>query len=228
MNRSVVPASDIIVAMPAGRRGVTIIELLAVIGIIVLLVGLTLPAMGSLVTASEKRRTNNTLQLLEMTMTEWETESGRSLTWGNELGPPPAMPFDMVLTAALDRVLGNEMARTIFEKIDPSNIVRYEAGASYPWVPGNIDPLDFGELTVTDAWGTPIYLLHPGAPSQATNADPDGTERTYNELYYGTARNRKICFVSAGPDQQFGLVSVPPQTNVYKLSLDNMYSYPIR
>ncbi len=58
--------------------------------------------------------------------------------------------------------------------------------------------------------------------------DPDGTIRTPNEQRYGVARNRRICFVSAGPDQGFGnLTAMPPYPADPDPVRDNIYSYPI-
>ena len=89
-----------------------------------------------------------------------------------------------------------------------------------------------GSLTILDAWGTPIYATHPGRsydpnlfeadPNYYKPPDPDGTIRTYNEREYGVARNREVCFVSAGPDRRFGHLQADPQG-----SEDNLYSYPI-
>ncbi|MCZ6850871.1 MAG: hypothetical protein O7F17_04445, partial [Planctomycetota bacterium] len=89
-----------------------------------------------------------------------------------------------------------------------------------------------GSLTILDAWGTPIYATHPGRPfnagSDPGDPEPDGTIRTYNEDKYGGARNRQICFVSAGPDGNFG--NLDPSIPLYhdpEGAKDNIYSYPI-
>jgi len=44
---------------------------------------------------------------------------------------------------------------------------------------------------------------------------------------YGIAANRRMRFVSAGPDGQFGVAHAPPSTQPFKLAADNVCSYPI-
>ena len=55
-----------------------------------------------------------------------------------------------------------------------------------------------------DPWGQPYRVVHPGqvAPpnTDPDDVDDDGTKRTEVERIYGIAVNRRICFVSAGPD----------------------------
>ena len=91
-----------------------------------------------------------------------------------------------------------------------------------------------GGITILDAWGTPIYSTHPGAPAApgVQPVDADGTERTLNESYYGIARNRRVCFVSAGPDRLFGLyweftgLTGPElEEAIAEAMKDNIYSY---
>ncbi len=93
-------------------------------------------------------------------------------------------------------------------------------------------------MTVLDAWGTPIYATHPGSlwtttplvPFYQKERDPDGTIRTYNEEQYGIAPHRSIVFVSAGPDQRFGLTDeFPPQETeaILEARIDNIYSVPV-
>ena len=86
-----------------------------------------------------------------------------------------------------------------------------------------------GCLAILDAWGMPIYGLHPGGRPgpNALVIDPDGTEQTINEMYFGVARNRRVCFISAGPDQDFGDLSLPPGTPRFEATRDNIYSYEI-
>ncbi len=90
---------------------------------------------------------------------------------------------------------------------------------------------------ILDAWDRPIYPTHPGPLWEYVNfylpqADEDGTGRLYNEGAYGIARNRRICFVSAGPDGKFGVDgefdSLPPGDVAEAMRTaraDNIYSY---
>jgi len=110
-------------------------------------------------------------------------------------------------------------------------------------------------VVVLDAWETPIRLIHPGRvrdsipgvndpepptwPAWTRDAsgsvkEDDGTifintTAPHNglELFYGMARNRKICFVSAGPDGKFGEVGAAVDSDAYQQTLDNIYSYQV-
>lgn len=105
-----------------------------------------------------------------------------------------------------------------------------------------------GDLVIMDAWGTPIRMIHPGrlinAVPSVTDPQPtswpawiteqDGTVYVEDgngfnglEEYYGVARNRKVCFVSAGPDGKFGSVTAAVGTKLHDQTLDNIYSYEV-
>jgi hypothetical protein len=60
--------------------------------------------------------------------------------------------------------------------------------------------------------------------------DDDGTLRTEFENRYGICLNRKIVFVSAGPDGDFGDLQLnnSPSTPVNSAADDNMYSAPVK
>lgn len=74
---------------------------------------------------------------------------------------------------------------------------------------------------IFDPWGQRIAVNFPGRA--ATKAEiagfparidgEDGTVRTLDECWMGTCRNRKICFLSGGPDGDLGTLA------------DNIFSY---
>ena len=79
---------------------------------------------------------------------------------------------------------------------------------------------------IFDPWNRRIGVIFPGraatkaevaaavtAPTSQGIDVEDGSVRTMDEHYMGICRNRKMCFVSAGPDGDFGT------------SADNIYSY---
>ena len=77
---------------------------------------------------------------------------------------------------------------------------------------------------IFDPWNRRIGVIFPGraatkAEIAAAVTNPtlidveDGSVRTMDEHYLGICRNRKMCFVSAGPDGDMGTTS------------DNIYSY---
>ena len=77
---------------------------------------------------------------------------------------------------------------------------------------------------IFDPWNRRIGVIFPGraatkaevaaaVASPATIDVEDGSVRTMDEHFLGICRNRKMCFVSAGPDGDMGTTS------------DNIYSY---
>ena len=91
-------------------------------------------------------------------------------------------------------------------------------------------------VAVLDAWGTPIRAVHPGSlfirgVDDEEYLDADGTVNLGNEFsecmveaIYGVAQNRRIYFVSAGPD---GLFATGDYDNDGDDDVDdNLYSYP--
>ena len=105
---------------------------------------------------------------------------------------------------------------------------------------------------VLDAWGFRIGVCFPGRPwrngtglstttptqfysgglylrgvnSPASGApDADGTEQTPDERIFGSCRDRRIRFVSAGPDGAFGDVYGAEGSAARKQTQDNIVSY---
>lgn len=222
-------------------RSFTLVEALVVVGLVVFLTGLTMSAVTALTEWTEVRRTRDTIRLLDQACTSWQLRKDAKVTWG-----PDEQTFDLKSDRA-PVLLISELLDTIGAKSDPTIaliddefIYQYERGELPPWILNDYEArLEFvpfqqrGSLTVLDAWGTPIYSTHPGAPaSPGAPSDADGTERTDNENQYGVALSRRICFVAAGPDRRFGverefpLLSVGDRGEAMKRArADNIYSY---
>jgi type II secretory pathway pseudopilin PulG len=235
-----------------------LIELVVVVGIIVLLTGLTVSVGTRIVERSEVRATENTMRLLDMAMMEWEAQADRKLTWGidgqdingdtqpgavydvqgtNNLDDPydsQATPDVLIISEVLQPVRRIAACKAILAQVAPEYLHEYDGNNSYPqWIDtpeeqSQLNSRFIGALTVLDAWDNPIYATHPGAIVPAGNItftiDADGTVRTYNEDVYGVAVSRRICFVSAGPDGDFGELYIPGQRGA---AADNVYSYPV-
>ena len=231
----------------SSRNGFTLIELVVVIGIMLLLLGLTLSVGVAVRTQSENRETENTLRLLDAATQEWERSSNRQLSWGRDDYPTNARydvwgqlidqelltPEILVITEVLQTVIRPRHVKEIIAQIDADFIYTYRSGEFPSWIqPGEEqDVIDrfIGGVAVLDAWGHPIYATHPGRVNDPPYGEPDadGTIRTYNESFYGVARNRQVCFISAGPDGDFGDMRDVDSPD-FELTKDNLYSYPVK
>ena len=232
-------------------RGFSLVELTVVIGIVVLPAGLTLSATTAVVRNAEQRTTETVLRQLDTAIGEWELQADRKLSWWQAYYDRPDSYAGsdvhsttrevLIVTEILGAISHTEAVQQILSQIDPPLVYQYRDDTA-PWLDGpekyQVNNRFIGGLTVLDAWGTPIYATHPGSlwtttplvPFYQTERDPDGTIRTYNEEQYGIAPNRRIVFVSAGPDQRFGLPSEFSPLDMqarHDARLDNIYSIPV-
>jgi type II secretory pathway pseudopilin PulG len=189
--------------------------MIVAIGIIVFLAGVVVSALVAFVRASEVRRTEQTIDLLDMAVAEWEQQADRKLSFGD--GPSydlqESTDFVFVITEMLEVIRRQGDAGEILAQVDPQLMYVYHDGESPVWIK-SFDQRQsvqafLGGITVLDEWGTPLYATPPGsvAPNRGVQkVNADGTVETRNERWYGVARNRQVCFISAGPDRRFGLI----------------------
>ena len=233
------------------KRAFSLLEMMVVIGVILLLAGLSLSVSVAVIERSERQRTRTTLQLLDTAVREWELAADRKLLWW-QLGDDPGARARadvhadtdevMIITEILDVISRPAAVRAILAGIDPQLVYTYRPGGSPPWIEGPVDPAFAGGLAVLDSWSTPIYATHPGRPwidadgqgPYRIEPDDDGTIRTRNEKEYGVAPNRQVVFVSAGPDGRFGLphefldLGFGERTAAKEAARrDNLYSAPV-
>ena len=277
-----------------GSIGFTLVEIMAAIVIIVILAVITLSLGSALLERTDRRRTEDVLQLLDAAIVEYEQNVGRRLTYGERglpldnvnpahfdagqsgsvydiefeipalnqpgVGYPdplspnfptyviseddfrkrlggqvgtansPNSPLWRVLTRKL---LAVESCRNILANADSDLVMAMTA-------PGGSDVV---ESIFNDAWGSPILIVFPGRDIEtdfdaATLRDEDGTVRTRAERLLGPARNKRVFFISAGPDRRFGDLQYeaqvgqvwdPDRTLVQmRRTDDNLYSYEVR
>lgn len=214
------------------RSGFTLVEMVIVIGIIVLLVGLTVAVLGTLTRSSETRRTEDALKLIDTAYQEWKNLSERDVTYGIANNPTAGVVYDITQDIApgdaddheatdelIGRLLKNAQAKDILANIN-ATMLKQHAG------PGL-------ETTLLDAWDTEVVTVFPGrlwnsATDGAIPKDEDGTIRTEFEQAFGICVNRRVRFVSAGPDGRFGNLAFGSPTQAdYDDAKDNLYSYPL-
>ncbi len=237
----------------AGSRrspaGFTLTELVISIGLILLLAGLGLSVSVAVIEQSERRQTQTVLALLDTALKEWELTAERKLSWWErDDGAALRQTADvhantddvLIITEILDVISRSSGVGQIIAGIDPDLVYVYRRYVYPPWIYSaqQYSEIDVdGALTVLDAWGTPIYATHPGriwTSSDRSSPDPDGTIQTDNEGRYGIAPNRRVVFVSAGPDQRFGLSEEfnlldadDREVAIAKARADNIYSVDV-
>ena len=211
----------------AVRRAFSLVEMVIVIGIIVLLVGLTVAVLGSLTRGSETRRTQDMLTLIDAAYQEWKNVAERDITYGVDDTPQVGVTYEVAQDVspgnaddheATDEVisdlLANAQSKAILANID-SELLR----------PAN--PPVHDEPKLQDAWENEVITVFPGrlwVAGDTYSKNIDGTIQTEFETVFGVCQGRRIRFVSAGPDGGFGDVSAAGGTPQNK---DNVYSYPL-
>lgn len=230
---------------PAARPGFTLIEMVIVIAIIVLLVGLTIGVIATVNRSSETRTTENAIKLLDAALSEWQLSAERQFTMGTD-NQPPGVRYDIQLdypgdplgsaerqtSILLTRMFNTSSSKEILARIDPKILVRKP------------DPANPAVMIVRaiDPWDKDIVIVHPGRLwTQADNGvlarDDDGTIHTQvtmppggtpidvSEQRVGACVNRRICFISAGPDGKFGHLEAGAPQAQRDQAADNIFSY---
>jgi len=143
------------------------------------------------------------------------------------------------ICVVLERLIASPDSAEIISRM-PSSVIRFvplslanavePLPAAWPTVNPQTDPNQMPPYAsvreIFDPWNRRIGVIFPGraatkAEVAAAIANPstngidleDGSVRTMDEHYLGICRNRKMCFVSAGPDGDMGTTA------------DNIYSY---
>ncbi|MCA9284556.1 MAG: type II secretion system protein [Phycisphaerales bacterium] len=205
------------------RRAFTLLELVVVIGIIVLLASLVLGVASIVSAQSERRECEGAIALLDTAIAEYESASGRPITYGQNMpagAGQPAKSYDIqstladsdIVVATLNLLDTSDSAKTILSKIG-GNLLRPLSGSTV------------GTLEFVDPWDRRVMVVYPGAKWVAGQGvkDVDGTIRTVAENTYGICRNRKALIVSGGPDGQLGKLD---GTDAQRAQAnDNVYSY---
>ena len=237
------------------RRAFTLIELIIVIGVIVLLVTITLTVGSIVIENSERRNAEAAMTVMAEAVDAWEATRERPLTFGidedGDYTGPGSGPYYSVnadgfeldgdfgddledlaaqlTTRALQVLADSPESKELLARMDPKRLRALDMNE-----PDYED--DVFKQRLTDPWDGPILVVFPGrewsdllfaAADGSTTADLDGTIRTDVEERIGVARERRIAFVSAGPDGFFGDRQAATDSVEYQRTLDNIYSYEL-
>ena len=113
------------------KRGLTLIELVVVVGIVLILVALVTSSVSSVIARAEERKTKTGMELFTLAIQEYESSTGRRLSMSgvyNVAPNPSGRAFDMrrgeshcLTTAEISRVLlRHQPSADILGRIDPS------------------------------------------------------------------------------------------------------------
>ena len=131
------------------KRGLTLIELVVVVGIVLILVALVTSSVSSVISRAEERKTRTAMSLFQLAIKEYESSTGRRLTMSarNNISNSQGRPFDMrraelhaFTTAEISRVLlRHQPSADILGRIDPSLIGILRTGTQTPsWLPSGL------------------------------------------------------------------------------------------
>ncbi len=202
-------------------RAFTLLELLITIGIIAVLAGIVLAVGSAVLRGAESRQVEAIFRSLDEAVGEYERARGQKITYRRLNGDPDGnydcvelnitQPYLIVQLlngrnwAASDfrpLLVSNERSLEILKRIDPDLLRRDTTTVPPTGTAANATPAP--RLELVDPWGTRIGVIFPGRPKNpGETGDADGTVRTGDENMMGACRDGRICFVSAGPDQDF-------------------------
>jgi type II secretory pathway pseudopilin PulG len=215
--------------------GFSLVEMMVVIGIIVLLVGLTVAVLGSLSRGAETRQTQDMFTVLEKAYEEWKNVAERDITYGINDQPMAGVTYE-IAEQTVDAPPGTGDDHEPTDELISDLMANAQCKAMLANLSNNLlkkhaPPSD--EVTALDAWETEVITVFPGRLWVAgfdpgTQPDnPDGTIQTDFEDVFGVCVGRRVRFVSAGPDGQFGNLTAADGTPAREEANDNIYSYPL-
>jgi prepilin-type N-terminal cleavage/methylation domain-containing protein len=216
-------------------KGFTLVEMVIVIGVIVVLAALTLSVSVAVVEGSEIRQTENTIRLLTTAIQEWEAVADRRISYGQDDQPYGGEVYE-IKANMVDEQEATDWLMTIITK--PESVRKILAQINPDAVEDHVEFVnpDTNEqvytMRVKDAWDHQIIAVFPGRTwmNDADDGnlytyqrDADGTIRTEQEEHRAIAVNRQICFVSPGPDGEFG--DFMGDEDAVDETDDNIFSY---
>ena len=201
-------------ARPAGHcrgrprrcpRGFTLIEMLTVVAALIILLGLMVSLAWDVRRQSSERLTKELLVKLDRLMAQYVQQHKRLphvlplVDPGLTGGPAPqSQPAPLSSTRPAEDELPDEGTLHAAAELNNRDFVlalRAESSGRTPELFGPVGGAMYDEVTLRDAWGTPIVFMPEMHPA------------------IGMALGNRPFFVSAGPDRRFRTLE------------DNLYSY---
>jgi len=221
--------------LASARRAFTLLELLVTIGIIALLAGIVLAVSTSVIRNAERKQVEMMFQALDQAVAEFERARDQKISFKRPEDPDGnydivelnlTAPYLIVcLLNGMDTtgtgnnfrplLLSHASSSEILKRIDP-DFLRRDTNTAVPSTGHVRNTATAPRSELVDPWSNRIAVVFPGRTKKPGElGDVDGTVRTSDENGLGVCRDRRICFVSAGPDGRFNTRE------------DNIYSYDL-
>ena len=155
------------------RRAFTLVELVVVIGVILLLVGLTLSVSVAVIEQSERRETENVLRLLDMAMKEWEVTTDRKLSWWDHFDSQNLKDQTDIHADTKPILIITEMLDVIQRPAPVKEIIALANSV-------NSSSASLVVIGFSPAWSTPKTLKKTKSPN-AVSPNPPNRARTLNQ-----------------------------------------------
>ena len=159
------------------KRGLTLIELVVVVGIVLILVALVTSSVSSVISRAEERKTRTAMSLFQLAIKEYESATGRRLSMSGVYNVAP------IRADALDMRRGESHCLTTAEI--SRVLLRHQPSAD---ILGRIDPSLIGNVLLTNG-NRPVWV--PDTPLEYT-CDPDprvfASQNAFNAMLHLTLR----------------------------------------
>jgi type II secretory pathway pseudopilin PulG len=199
---------------PRSPHAFSLVELLVIIGVVVIVVGITLPFLAGTLDRGRTGQARAMLNGLAGALDEYEMRTGAvpTVSHNENLGPLGTV----VVGGDDDNTIGYFLHRTrnIPEVL---NLIRASAGPRNVFViPEDFDPvpspITINDMKVLDPWGNKIRYVH-----RVTRADKGNANAAHLPVHPNPF------FASAGPDGRWGAVAVDGTRDAD--AADNIYSF---
>ncbi|MSR28132.1 MAG: type II secretion system protein [Phycisphaerales bacterium] len=235
----------------SARRAFTVLELVVVIGVILILMALALSVTSAVLAANDRRSMETTFKLLEQAMDSWQSQMGRSMTFGRRAvpgvpaatpdytGTTPTVAYDIyeinatsayIICVMVEQlaVAGSESSE-ILAKV-PASALRFVPvnggtviGDPLPanWLPNRMPTTAAQVREIIDPWGRRISSVFPGRPATKAELANPAIPTDAND---GTVRTQDETSLGICRNRRPYFISCGPDGDFTSMD-DNIFSY---